>query len=57
MFKKYPKKNQLFQIMFESHRTSKFEPWHDKTNKMSVRPAKTQSYQSLRCPHEETLGP
>ena len=27
-------------------------PPHDKTNKMTVRPAKT-----LRCPHEETLGP
>ena len=40
------------------------EPRHDKTNKMSVRPAKiqislgtTQSDQSLRCPHEESLGP
>ena len=40
------------------------EPTHDKTNKMTVRPAKTrislgdaQSDQSLRCPHEETLGP
>ena len=26
-----------------------FEPPHDKTNKMTVRPAKTQSDQSLRC--------
>ena len=41
-----------------------FEPRHDKTNKGSVRPAKTQiswasaqSDQSLRCPHEESLGP
>ena len=40
------------------------EPRHDKTNKMAVRPAKTkisldipQSDQSLRCPHEESLGP
>ena len=40
-----------------------FEPHHDKTNKMSMRPAKTQISlasaqfdQSLRCPHEETLG-
>ena len=40
-----------------------FEPRHDKTNKMSVRPAKTQislasanSDQSLRCPHGESLG-
>ena len=38
---------------------------HDKTNKVSVRPAKTQislgwsaqSDQSLRCPHEESWGP
>ena len=42
----------------------KHEPPHDKTNKMTVRPAKTQislvsvqSDQSLRCPHEESLGP
>ena len=41
-----------------------YEPQHDKTNKMSVSPAKTQislasdqSDQSLRCPHEESLGP
>ena len=43
-----------------------YEPRHDKTNKMSVRPAKTQislgmasaqSDQCLRCPHEESLGP
>ena len=43
------------------------EPQHVKTNKMSVRLAKTQirlgirpdaqSDQSLRCPHEESLGP
>ena len=31
-------------------------PPDDKTNKMSVRPAKTQSDQSLRCPPEESLG-
>ena len=31
------------------------EPRHDKTNKMAVRPAK--SDQSLRCPHEETMDP
>ena len=44
--------------------TSKYEPPRDKTNKMIVRPAKTQispgirqSDQSLRCPHEESLGP
>ena len=42
---------------------SVYEPRHDKTNKMAVRPAKTQisldaqSDQSLRCPHEEALGP
>ena len=34
-----------------------FEPRYDKTNKMVARPAKTQSDQSLRCPHEESLGP
>ena len=40
------------------------QPHRDKTNKMTVRPAKTQislgirlSDQSLRCPHEESLGP
>ena len=39
------------------------EPPHDKTNEMTVRLAKTQSVwasaqsdQSLRCPHEESLG-
>ena len=43
---------------------SVYEPRHDKTSKMAVRPAKTQislgiaqSDQSLRCPHEEALGP
>ena len=41
-----------------------FDPHHDKTSKISVRPAKiqiswasAQSDQSLRCPHEESLGP
>ena len=40
-----------------------FEPRHDKTNKMSLRLAKTQIKlggqfdQSLCCPHEESLGP
>ena len=41
-----------------------YEPPHDKTNNVTVRPAKTQislasaqSDQSLRCPHEESLGP
>ena len=40
------------------------EPQHDKTNKISVRPAKTHisldirpADQRLRCPHEESLGP
>ena len=33
----------------------KYEPPHDKTNKVSVRPAKTQI--SLRSPHEESLDP
>ena len=36
-------------------------PEHDKTIKMACAPSKdsdqTQSDQSLRCPHEETLGP
>ena len=43
---------------------SVYELGHDKTNKMAVSPAKTrsvwasaQSDQSLRCPHEEALGP
>ena len=42
-----------------------FESRHDKTDKLSVRPVKTQISlgirpvwsQSLRCPHEERLGP
>ena len=41
----------------------KYEPRHDKTNKATVCPAKTQitwasaqSDQSLHCPHEESLG-
>ena len=40
------------------------EPPHDKTNKMASASTEdrsawgsTQSDQSLRCPHEETLGP
>ena len=35
-----------------------YEPRHDKTNKVRVRPAlaSAQSDQSLRCPHEETMG-
>ena len=37
-----------------------FEPPYDKTNKMACAPsedwASTQSDQSLRCPHEESLG-
>ena len=48
----------------EFYRSTEYEPRHDKTNKMSVRPAKTQislgirqSDQRLRCPHEESLGP
>ena len=32
-----------------------YEPRHDKTNKMAVRPAKTQI--SLGIDHEESLGP
>ena len=40
-----------------------FEPPHDKTNEITVRPAETQislgiqADLSLRCPHEESLGP
>ena len=35
------------------------EPPQDKTNKMAVRPAKTQISLGirLRCPYEESLGP
>ena len=50
--------------MITSIGTMNVEAQYDKTNKMSVRPAKTQitwasaqSDQSLRCPHEETLDP
>ena len=45
-------------------RQQRIEPWHDKTNEVTVYPAKTQdqpghphSLISLRCPHEESLGP
>ena len=41
-----------------------YEPRHDKTNKMNVRPVKTQIAwasaqfdQSLRCLHKDSLGP
>ena len=36
-----------------------YEPRHDKTNKMAMRPAKTQISLGirLRCPHEESLDP
>ena len=33
------------------------EPPHDKSNKITVRPASAQSDQSLHCLHEESLGP
>ena len=33
------------------------ELWHDKINKMTVRPASAQSDQNLRCLHEESFGP
>ena len=43
---------------------NKVELPHDKTNKMTLRPVKTQislasaqSDQSLRCPHDESLEP
>ena len=41
------------------HSDKQCEPRHDKTNKVTVRPSKTQirpeSDQSLRCPHEKSL--
>ena len=47
-----------------SHTILTNKPELDKTNKMTMRPVKTQialasaqSDQSLRCPHEERLGP
>ena len=52
----YEKSNQHLLIIYE--------PRHDKTNKMNVRPAKTQISLGIRpvwsassLPHEETLGP
>ena len=51
-------------ILNNMHSNELFELRHDKTNKVSVRPAKTQisqdipqSDQSLHCPHEESLIP
>ena len=47
-------------LLTKLNRFTVYEPQHDKTNKMSVRPAKTQislGIRCLRCPHEETLGP
>ena len=49
-------------ICFANSVEEPFEPPHDKTNNVAVRPAKTQislgqSDQSLRCPHEERLEP
>ena len=51
-------------ICFANSVEEPFEPPHDKTNNMVVRPAKirsawasAQSDQSLRCPHEERLEP
>ena len=47
-----------------SHHSSTFEPPHDKTNKMAYAPSKDSdqpgrppSLMSLRCLHEESLGP
>ena len=36
-----------------------FKPLHDKTNKMACVPSEDsdQPNQSLRCPHEDSLGP
>ena len=57
-------KSHLNVVMEATRMNSLNEPSHDKTNKMTVRPANTQislasaqSDQSLRYPHEETLGP
>ena len=54
----------LHQYIIQSINGLTFEPPHDKTNKITMCPAKTQitwastqSVQSLRCPHEEALGP
>ena len=51
-------------ICFANSVEEPFEPPHDKTNNVAVRPAKirsawasAQSDQSLRCPHEERLEP
>ena len=51
-------------VIVKSSSTSFFDeelksvkPPHDRTNNMVVRPAKAQSEQSLRCPHEESLVP
>ena len=45
-----------------SFSTKLFGPPHDKTNKMACTPSEDsdqtgQSDQSIRCPHEESLGP
>ena len=45
------------QSRIRQHADSSSEPRHDKTNKMSVHPASAHSDQSLRCQHEESLGP
>ena len=49
---------------YDNHKWATNEPRQDKTDSVSVRPAKTQislasaqSDQSLRCSNEETLGP
>ena len=53
----------LLHLVFNQLSLLPYEPPHDKTNKMTVRPAKTQislgiqNDQGLRCPHEESLGP
>ena len=52
-------------ILYYTYSVTQYEPRHDKTNKVTVRPAKTpislggsaQSDQSLRCPHGESFGP
>ena len=58
------KRNHHFHIYHWESEEIQYGPRHDKTNKMVVRPARlrsawasAQSDQSLRCPHEESMGP
>ena len=62
MFQRYQLLYDVIIIEFFSGNT--IEPPHDKTNKMTCAPSEDRSAwvsaqpdQSLRCPHEESLGP